>query len=477
MAFENYKQQRTNHWNTISKKRKKWRGLGNYYHKRIIEIYQDIIPIGSNVLEIGCAEGNLLAAVKPKFGVGIDFSEEMINTAKEKYPDLNFYNLDAHNCSDLHSKFDFIILSDLINDLWDIQKVLQEVYLLCKPNTRIILNNYSRVWQIPLTIAQSTNLATPTLQQNWITPSDIISLLYLTNFEKLKNRIEILFPFYFPLLTTIFNKFLVRFPVFSLFALTNIIIARPLGLTDNAPNENPLVSVVVPARNEAGNIKNIIDRIPEMGSGTEIIFVEGGSKDETYETIKHYLESNYRNRNMVLYKQHGKGKADAVQLGFKKASGDILMILDADLTVPPEDLPRFYDALVDNKGEFINGVRLIYPMEKEAMRFLNFLGNKFFSMAFTWLLGQPIKDTLCGTKVLWKADYEKIAKNRSFFGDFDPFGDFDLIFGAAKLNLKLLDIPIRYRDRTYGSTNISRFSHGLLLLKMVWVAAKRLKFR
>ena len=152
------------------------------------------------------------------------------------------------------------------------------------------------------------------------------------------------------------------------------------------------------------------------------------------------------------------------------------MILDADLTVPPEDLPRFYEALVSGKGEFINGVRLVYPMEKEAMRTLNFLGNKFFSLAFSWLLGQPIKDTLCGTKVLWKQDYERIAANRSYFGDFDPFGDYDLIFGAAKLNLKIIDLPIRYRERTYGSTNISRWKHGLLLMRMVAFAARRIKF-
>ena len=156
--------------------------------------------------------------------------------------------------------------------------------------------------------------------------------------------------------------------------------------------------------------------------------------------------------------------------------GDILMILDADLTVPPEDLPRFYDALCQGRGEFVNGVRLVYPMEKEAMRFLNLVGNKFFSLVFSWLLGQPIKDTLCGTKVLWKTDYERIAANRSYFGDFDPFGDFDLLFGAAKLNLKIVEIPIRYRERTYGTTNISRWKHGCLLLKMVLFALRRIKF-
>jgi len=152
------------------------------------------------------------------------------------------------------------------------------------------------------------------------------------------------------------------------------------------------------------------------------------------------------------------------------------MILDADLTVPPEDLPRFYDALVSGKGDLINGVRLVYPMENQAMRFMNLLGNKFFTLAFSWVLGQPIKDTLCGTKVLWRRDYEQIARNRAYFGDFDPFGDYDLLFGAAHLNRKIVDIPIRYRERKYGATNIHRWRHGALLFKMLGIAIRRLKF-
>jgi len=248
-------------------------------------------------------------------------------------------------------------------------------------------------------------------------------------------------------------------------------IARPMP--ERA--EEPKVSVVIAARNESGNIKAIFDRIPQMGRETEIVFVEGHSKDDTYEAIEREIAAHPSTPSLLL-KQPGIGKADAIRVGFEKASGDILMILDADLTVPPEDLPRFYDALVSGTGEFINGVRLVYPMEKEAMRTLNFLGNKFFSLAFSWLLGQSIKDTLCGTKVLYETDYALIAANRSYFGDFDPFGDFDLIFGAAKLNLKIIDLPIRYRERTYGSTNISRWKHGVLLLRMVAFAARRIKF-
>jgi glycosyltransferase involved in cell wall biosynthesis len=254
--------------------------------------------------------------------------------------------------------------------------------------------------------------------------------------------------------------------------MTNFIVARPQSETVVA---NPLVSVIVPARNESGNIARIFEETPEMGCGTELIFVEGHSRDDTYEAIEREIAA-HPDRQTQLHRQTGVGKGDAVRLGFAQAKGQVLMILDADLTVPPQDLPRFYEALMSGKGEFINGVRLVYPMEHQAMRFFNFLGNKFFSLAFSWLLGQPIKDTLCGTKVLWKKDYELIASNRSYFGNFDPFGDYDLIFGAAKLGMKIIDLPIRYRARTYGTTNIQRWRHGFLLLRMMIFAARRIKF-
>jgi glycosyltransferase involved in cell wall biosynthesis len=177
-----------------------------------------------------------------------------------------------------------------------------------------------------------------------------------------------------------------------------------------------------------------------------------------------------------VLKQQSKGKGGAVREAFAAASGDLLFILDADLTMPPEQLPKFYEAMRSGTAEFVNGVRLVYPMEDQAMRFLNMVANKSFSLAFSWLLGQPIKDTLCGTKAMFRADYEAIARHRAYFGDFDPFGDFDLLFGASKLNLRLVDMPIRYAARTYGETNILRWRHGWLLLRMVIFAARRLKF-
>ena len=467
-AGKSYQQTRTAPWDAIARKRDAWNGMGNWYHRRLEEVYRFHVSPNQRVLEIGCGAGGLLAALKPSHGVGIDFSAEMIRRAKELHPELEFHQLDAHDLSALAGPFDIIIFSDTVNDLWDVQRAFEQVRPLCTARTRVIINFYSHLWQTPLTIAQSLNLAAPLLSQNWLTQEDIDNMLRLAGFETIRSSREVLWPL--PL-GSFANRYLVRLWPFRGLSLSTFVIARPAP----QPAENPSVSVIVAARNEAGNIKSIFERLPQMGRGTELIFVEGHSRDNTYETIEKEIPLHPRTSSLLL-RQTGIGKADAVRLGFEKASGDILMILDADLTVPPEDLPRFYEALASGKGEFINGVRLVYPMEKEAMRTLNFIGNKFFSMAFSWLLGQPVKDTLCGTKVLRREDYEKIAANRSYFGDFDPFGDFDLIFGAAKQNLKIVDLPIRYRERTYGTTNISRWKHGMLLMRMVAFAARRIKF-
>jgi hypothetical protein len=351
--------------------------------------------------------------------------------------------------------------------------VLQRLTRFCTPQTRIVFNIFSQLWQIPLDFAQRLGLKQPTLPQNWLAIEDIQNMLELSNLEMVHRSQEILWPVYTPIIDTFFNRFLVRFWPFNQGALTHVIVARA-ALT--APLEpEPVVSVIVPARNESGNIQAIFSRVPEMGGGTELLFVEGHSTDDTYQAIESAIAANPQ-RRAKLFRQTGKGKGDAVRLGFAEASGDVLMILDADLTVPPEELPRFYDAIRAGKGEFLNGVRLVYPMEQEAMQTLNLIANKIFGLLFTWLLGQSLRDTLCGTKVLHKSDYLRIVANRSYFGDFDPFGDFDLLFGAAKLNLKMLELPIRYRRRTYGSTNIQRFHHGWLLLRMVQFAARRIKF-
>jgi SAM-dependent methyltransferase len=468
-----YRQRRKEHWEALSRQSRRWNGLGGYYHRRIIEVYRHLVPAGSRVLEIGSGTGELLAALEPSRGVGIDFAAGMVQLARERHPHLHFIEADAHELT-LDEQFDVIILSDVVNDLWDVQQVFRRIARLTTPRTRIILNFFSHLWEQPLNAARRLKLASPLLQQNWLTREDLAQLLALEELEVVKSLQEIVCPLPVWPLHALCNRFLVKLWPFKHLALTNVLVARP-ARPPPAAETCAKVSVIVPARNEAGNIGEIFRRTPELGSGTELIFVEGGSTDDTYAVIEREMAA-HPDRKCTLLRQRGKGKGDAVRLGFSHASGDILMILDADMTVRPEDLPRFYEAIVTGKGEFINGVRLVYPMAEQAMRYLNLLGNKFFGVAFSWLLGQSIKDTLCGTKVLWKADYERIAAGRSYFGDFDPFGDFDLLFGAAKLNLKIQEVPIRYQERTYGETNIQRFRHGLLLLRMVLFAARKLKF-
>ncbi len=468
--FARYTRERITHWDDVARQglTTDWSGA---YHRRLIAVYRELVPRGARVLEIGCGRGDLLAALEPKHGVGIDFSSEMVRQAQQHYPAQQFVQADAHALN-IHDTFDVVILSDTVNDLWDVELVLKQLHQVTEAASRVILNFYSLLWEAPLNVARSMRLAKPLLEQNWLTVEDVSNLLGLADFDVTRHWDEVLLPLDLPPLNDVANRYLARLWPFDQAALTHFVVARPRR---RPTTREPIVSVIVPARNEAGNIAAIFERTPEMGAGTELVFVEGHSSDDTYATIEREIQQHPR-QPARLFRQEGKGKGDAVRLGFAHARGDVLMILDADLTVAPEDLPRFLQALCDGKGELINGVRLVYPMEKQAMRFFNLLGNKFFSLAFSWLLGQSIKDTLCGTKVLWAADYRRIAAQRAYFGDFDPFGDFDLLFGAAKLNLKIVDLPIRYRERTYGTTNIQRWRHGLLLLRMAVFAARRIKF-
>lgn len=472
-AEREFARSRRTHWEAVAARPSAHGRMAGGYHARLAAIYRHVVPQGAEVLEIGCGKGDLLAAVSPAGGVGVDFAPAMVAAAARRHPGHTFVLADAHEL-DLGRTFDVVILSDLLNDLWNVQTVLDRVRRHCGPHTRVVINGYSRLWQPILAAAQRTGLATTLLPQNWLTPADMGNLLALSGFEAIKHWSEILLPLRVPVLAGLANRYLVKLPLFRSLALTNVFVARPRP-DPAAVVPQPLVSVVVPARNEAGTIAEIVRRVPQMGAGTELIFVEGGSGDDTWERIREAVAQAPAGTCAAL-RQPGQGKGDAVRAGFAAARGEILMILDADLTVPPEDLPQFYAALHGGFGELVNGVRLVYPMEERAMRFLNLLGNKFFSLAFSWLLGQPVKDTLCGTKAIRRRSYELIAANRSSFGEFDPFGDFDLLFGAAKLNLRIVDLPIRYHERTYGTTNISRWRHGVLLLRMLAFAAARLKF-
>jgi len=466
------KKEKISFFNSEAQKRDYWIRKNSYYYKDLYELMNFIIPKGSSVLEIGCGTGELLKKVEPKRGVGIDFSEEMIKIAKNKYPDLSFITMDAENL-DLNEKFDYIILSDLIGHLEDIQSTFENLRKVCHSRTKIIITYYNFLWEPILKLGEKFKLKAKQYYQNWLSYMDIENLLKISDFEPIRIGVRLLLPIFIPLISTFLNKYISKFPFFRSLCLVNYIIAR---IAPNKQIENYSCSVIVPARNESGNIEKAVLEIPMMGRSTEIIFIEGWSKDNTLQEIQRVCEKYKELRLLKWAVQDGIGKKDAVQKGFDIATGDILMILDADLTVSPKDLIKFYNALASGKGEFINGSRMVYPMEKEAMRFLNMVGNKFFSLLFSWILGTNCKDTLCGTKAIFKSDYEKIKQNRNYFGDFDPFGDFDLIFGAYKQNLKMVEIPVHYKRRTYGSSNIHRWKHGFLLLKMSLFAMRKIKF-
>ncbi|MFQ6034628.1 MAG: glycosyltransferase [Sedimentisphaerales bacterium] len=456
-----------------SSKLLRWRRRNSYYYNWLDKIYRFVVQPHSRVLHVGCECGDLLAAVEPAYGVGVDDDPEAIELAKSRFPHLKFYVADPHELH-LTEKFDYVLICNSLGKWRDIQQVLERIRPATNENTRIVITYYNYLWEGILRLGSLLGIRRPYSYQNWLPPEDIANMLRLADYDVIRTASYLLLPKRIWPLTTFCNYFLSLLPGFRFFNLVYLVVARPVPAA--LQDEDLSVSVIVPCRNERGNIEDAVTRIPQMGSYTEIIFVDGNSTDGTAEEIESQI-NKFPQRNIRLLRQgSGVGKGDAVRKGFAAAKGDVLAIQDADLTVSPEDLPKFFRALRDGKGEFINGSRLVYPMEKQAMRFLNLLGNKFFSVLFSWLLGQRFRDTLCGTKMIRKKDYEMIEANRSYFGDFDPFGDFDLIFGAVKLNLKVVEVPVNYCARTYGRTNISRFKHGWLLLKMSWIAFKKIKW-
>lgn len=439
------------------------------YRRLLAHYYNLLIPPDASVLEIGCGSGELLAGLRAKSKMGIDLSARQIEAARKRVPNAEFL-VCAGETLPLNRTFDVIIISDTLNLAADVQHLLEQLRKVSGPETRLLINFQNTLWRPLLSGARMLGLKAPQPQNSWLATSDVINLLRLADWEVVVRQNQILLPFQALGIGTFINRWFA--PLVQWFCLTVFLVARPTQSTNRRPLR---VSVIVPARNEAGNIAAAVARTPQMGAGTELIFVEGHSRDNTWQEIQRVAAAHPECEIKIL-QQTGRGKGDAVRAGFAAATGDILMILDADLTMPPEELPKFYQVIAHGRAEFANGVRLVYPMEQEAMQFANLCANKAFGLIFSWLMGQPVKDTLCGTKVMSRAHYERIAANRSYFGDFDPFGDFDLLFGAAKLNLKIADVPIRYRERTYGTTNIQRWRHGWLLLKMVAFAARKLKF-
>lgn len=458
----------------IASQRAAWLERAKFFHDEDIGYLRFLIPEGSRVLDLGCGTGHLLAALKPSLGVGVDFSPAMIAEARKNFPMLSFMVGDIEDGEFLQSlpgPFDFILITDTLGSLDDCQHLFDQLHTLCTRTTRLVIVYFSHLWYPLVRLGELVGARAPQPPQNVLAPADINALASLADFETIRSERRMLVPYFLLGLGRFINRFVAPLPLLGHLCLRHYTVCRSLRHVDDGVES---VSVVIPARNERGNIEKAVQRLPCFAEDMEIIFVEGHSQDGTWEEIER-VKAAYPQLDIKALKQTGKGKADAVFTAFDAARGDVLMILDADLTVPPEQLPKFWQALRAGKGEFVNGSRLVYPMEKRAMQFLNLIANKSFSMIFTWLLSQRFTDTLCGTKVLRSADYQRLKAGRAYFGDFDPFGDFDLIFGSAKLNLKFVEIPIRYAQRSYGETQISRFRHGIILIRMVLFAFFRIK--
>ena len=447
------------------------------FHAQLLAHFRHHIPAGSRVLELGCGTGDLLAALQPARGLGLDFSPAMIAKARLRHvgsPAVEFRVSDASQLPE-DETFDHIILDYLTGYLDDIQAVLERLRACAHPRTRLHLTSLNTLWTPALRLASATGRVMPQPPSAWLADSDLLNLLELSGWEVVRFERLQLCPWAIPCLAALCNRFLVRLPGLRHFGITLSFTARTRTPPVADAGRRLTCSVIVPARNEAGNIRPALERIPVLGAGTEVIFVEGHSRDDTWEVIQREVAAYTGPHRVRCLRQPGKGKWDAVHAGFAVATGDVLVIQDADLTAPPEDLPKFFRAITSGAAEFANGSRLVYPMEGGAMRFLNLLGNKFFALALSFVLGQPVKDSLCGTKMLLRSDYERLLRRIAPFGDFDPFGDFNLLFGSTLLDLKIRDVPVRYKDRTYGETNISRFRHGWILLRMTWFGLRHLR--
>jgi len=452
-----------------------------YFYDTLTRALQARVPPGRRVLDIGSGSGHLLAALAPSYGVGIDISGRAVAAARSTYPGQNVFffegdGTDPSTLARVGGPFDVILMVNTITHLTDVQDALENLGAVCHPRTRLLIYTYSRLWQPILRGAELLGLKHEPPPEAWLPAEELRNMLALAGFNLVRQDYQIVSPAWIPLLSDFLNRYAGRLPGFEWLSLTYGIVARPAASRfPGSRTSTPSVSVIIPCRNESGHIRPLVARLPDLGPNSEFLFVEGNSTDDTEAVVRAAIEEN-PGRSMRLLTQTGKGKGDAVRLGFAQARGEVVLILDSDMGVAPEDIPKFVRALVRGNGELINGSRMVYPMEGRAMRFLNLLANKAFAWLFSWLLGQQVRDTLCGTKALYREDYERIAAGRSFFGDFDPFGDFDLLFGAARLNLRIVDLAVRYHERRYGETNISRFRHGWLLLRMSIFAARKLKF-
>ncbi len=365
-----------------------------------------------------------------------------------------------------------LLLNGNFNYLLDIQSELARLKPKLSRTSRLVVVLYNPYLRWLYSLADLLGLRDSPPTVTFLTRADLHNVARLAGFEVVRLRPAGYSPIWLFGLGHLVNWWMPVVPGLRWTSFVVVAVLRPV-----IPEaQRPSLSVVIPARNEKGNIENALQRMPDLGAGrVQVVFVEGHSTDGTWPEIQRVAAAYADRFEILAMQQTGKGKCDAVRLGFEHCTGDVLTILDADLTMPPELLGRFYDAYCGGFADFVNGSRLLYPMEGEAMRFLNRLGNVFFAKALSFVLGNRLSDSLCGTKLVARHDHARFVAWRQDFGDFDPFGDYELLFPASILGLGIVDVPIRYRARTYGSTQIHRFRHGWQLLEMTFSGLFRVR--
>src|SRR6059058_1810382 len=476
-ALEQRRKRTRDHLAKIAARRETWINRNRYYYQLLNRLLRFLVEPQKKVLSVRCDIGNLLAVVGPSKGKGIDICAEMVEIARQRNPSCEFAvafpdKAEFRSLFEPAEKFDYILFNN-VGDTVDVLQALRNLRPLCLRHTRLLVETYNHLWEPLVTSAEWAGMKVPRMEQNWLSTADIQNLMKLAGFEALETHRIVILPKYVPLLSAFLNRFCARLPLLKRLCMTQVVLGRLLPAS--VPKEELSVSVILPCKDEKGNVEDAARRIPQLGRQTEIIFCDDQSTDGTAEEVLR-VQLLYPEKEIRLERGPGVCKSRNVWTGFNAATGDILMILDADLTTIPEELPFFIDVIVSGQAEFVNGSRLVYPVPKGAMTGANMLGNKFFSVAFTYLLGQRVKDTLCGTKVLWRGDWERIKPMLGSWGIKDRWGEYELLFGAAKLNLKILDLPVHYQERIYGSTKMTRvLRNGLVMLKMCWHGFLKLK--
>ena len=442
------------HFDLIAKDYDKWKKKNSYYYDAIKAFAKKVVCPGSKVLEVGCATGEILASAKPSIGVGIDISSKMIELARKKFPQYTFIHSAIENFQ-YPETFDYIIMVDLLDHVYDISDIFESLYKFCHPTTKIIITTINPWWGSLLSFMEKIKAKMPEGEHNFIDRRNLTKIIEFLDFSIFYSGYLLLVPKHIPLISFLANTIGVRTWGINKLSFVQYMLLRPA-----LRNENDLgfgCSVIIPCYNEAENITEAIKRIPKMGRETEIIVVDDGSKDETANTVRK-LKNDYPNLKLIEYSPN-KGKGFAVKQGFDLATQEILIILDADMSVAPEELPRFFNLLNQARCNFVNGTRMIYPLQKQAMRFLHLFGNKVFSLIMSFFIEQSLTDTLCGTKALYKKDYQRMRMG------LDRWGDFDLLFGAAKLGNKITEMPVHYRERKAGESKMKTIRHGFQLFR------------